>query len=141
MGKKKKIIRVVLDTNILVSSLLFGGELSKIVDIWLKGKIIPLISPETFKEFQKVLTYPKFSLTEKEIKMIIEEYILPFFEVVEPKESISGICNDPDDDKFLVCALSGNAEYIISGDKKLCSLKKYNGVKIITAREFLRILN
>jgi putative PIN family toxin of toxin-antitoxin system len=141
MGKKKKIIRVVLDTNILVSALLFSGDLSKIIDLWLKGKIIPLITSETFEEFQKVLAYPKFSLTEEEIKMIIEEHVLPFFEVVEPEESITGICNDPDDDKFLTCALSGRAEFIISGDKELCNLKKYKGVKIITAREFLRMLN
>lgn len=141
MGKKKKIIRVVLDTNILVSALLFGGDLSKIIDLWLKGKIIPLITPETFEEFQKVLAYPKFSLTEEEIKMVIKEHVLPFFEVVEPEESITGICNDPDDDKFLTCALSGRAEFIISGDKELCNLKKYKGVKIITAREFLRMSN
>ncbi len=141
MGKKKKIIRVVLDTNVLVSAILSGGALSKIIDHWLKGKIIPLITPETFEEFQKVLAYPKFSLTEEEIKMIIEEYVLPFFEVVKPEESITGICNDLDDDKFLTCALSGRAEFIISGDKELCNLKKYKGVKIVTVREFLRMLN
>lgn len=139
MGKKKKIKRVVLDTNILVSALLFGGRLSRIVDLWLERKIIPLITRETFEEFQSVLTYPKFSLTEEEIKMVIEEYILPFFEVVDPEESVTDVCSDPEDNKFLTCALSGRAEYIITGDKTLCNLREYKGIKIINAKEFLKI--
>jgi putative PIN family toxin of toxin-antitoxin system len=139
VGKKKKLKRVVLDTNILVSSLLFGGKLSRIVDLWMKRKIVPLITAETFEEFQKVLTYPKFSLTEEEIKILIQEYILPYFEVVEPEESITGICDDPEDDKFLTCALSGNAEFLVRGDKQLCKLRKYRNVQIIDANEFLLI--
>ena len=78
MGEKKK-LKVVLDTNVLVSALLFKGELSKIVDLWERGRIIPLISHETFDEFKRVIAYPKFSLTANEIRAIIEENILPFF--------------------------------------------------------------
>ncbi len=68
MGKKpKKIIRVVLDTNVLISALLFKGELSRIVGLWQKGKIVPVISKETFSELKTVLEYPKFSLSGAEI--------------------------------------------------------------------------
>ena len=74
MGKKEKpIIKVVLDTNVLISSILFKGELSRIVDLWKRGKIIPVISRETFSELRTVLEYPKFRLTRGEIKEIIEE--------------------------------------------------------------------
>ena len=140
MGEKKKIKKVVLDTNILVSALLFRGKLSKIVDLWEKGEIIPVISRETFEEFKNVLTYPKFSLPEMEIKTIIEENILPFFEVVEVANKVSGACRDPEDDKFISCAISASADFIVSGDKDLCELSKYKSVKIINAAEFIRML-
>jgi putative PIN family toxin of toxin-antitoxin system len=68
VGKKqKKIVRVVLDTNVLISALLFKGELSKIVRLWQTGKIIPVVSKETFEELRTVLEYPKFSLSGAEI--------------------------------------------------------------------------
>lgn len=138
MGKKEKIARVVLDTNVLVSALLFKGEMSKIVDLWREKEIIPVISRETFKEFKTVLAYPKFSLTEEEIGAIIEENILPFFEVVEIIGNINGICRDPDDDKFISCAVSAGADYIVSGDRDLCDLGRYKSVKIISVADLLR---
>lgn len=137
--KKEEIKRVVLDTNVLVSALLFRGETSRLVDLWKKGKIIPVITHETFEEFKDVLTYQKFSLNEKEIKTIIEEEILPFFEVVEVQKKIRGICRDPDDDKFISCAISASADYIISGDKDLSDMKKYKSVKIIKSADFLKM--
>lgn len=140
MGKKEKSVKqVVLDTNILVSALLFKGELSKIVDLWRKGKIMPIVSRETFAEFKNVLEYPKFSLTEDEIKTIMEVEILPFFEVVILTDNVSGICKDPDDDKFLSCAVSASADLIVSGDKDLCNLGRYRSVRIVTASDFLKM--
>lgn len=138
MGKKKKIIKVVFDTNVLVSALLFRGGLSKIVDLWVKGKIVPVISRDTFEEFKKVLFYPKFSLTEKEVKIIIEENILPFFEVADITADVKGLCRDPDDDKFLSCAVSAGADFIVSGDNDLCDLRKYKSVKIIHPQDFFK---
>ncbi|NCO67324.1 MAG: putative toxin-antitoxin system toxin component, PIN family [Nitrospirae bacterium] len=135
MGEKKK-LRVVLDTNVLVSALLFKGKLSKIVDLWERGRIIPLISRETFDEFKKVIAYPKFSLTASEIRTIIEENILPFFEVVEANEVIKDACKDRDDDKFLSCAVSARAAYLVTGDTDLLVMKNFKGVKIITPRDF-----
>jgi putative toxin-antitoxin system toxin component, PIN family len=64
MGKRKNKIKVVLDTNVLVSALLFREETSKIVDLWKSRKIIPVFSKETFEEFKTVLGYPKL-LTHK----------------------------------------------------------------------------
>jgi len=64
MGKRQeKVKRVVLDTNVIVSALLFKGALSRLVELWRKGKIIPVISKETFAELTTVLHYPKFSLS------------------------------------------------------------------------------
>ena len=141
MGKKKAVKRVVLDTNVLISSLLFKGEASRIVVLWQKGKIKPLISKETFNELRAVLEYPKFSLSRNEIKSIIEDEILPFFEVVEVEKNIKGICRDPDDDKFISCAVSGEADWIVSGDKDLSDLGKYRSVRIIHVSEFLKMFD
>jgi putative PIN family toxin of toxin-antitoxin system len=140
VGKKpKKIIRVVLDTNVLISALLFKGELSRIVGLWQKGKIVPVISKETFGELKTVLEYPKFSLSRGEIESLIEHEILPFFEVVNTSKHVKGACRDPEDDKFISCALSANADCIVAGDKDFSDLKKYQSVRVIPASDFIKM--
>ena len=142
MGKKEKQVkRVVLDTNVLISALLFRGGLSKIVGLWQKGKIIPVISKETFGELLTVLEYPKFSLTQEEMDLIIKYEILPYFEIVEVVKEVKGISRDPEDDKFISCAISGSTDYIVSGDKDLFDLKQYKSIKIIKASDFLKMYN
>ena len=142
MGKKpKKIIRVVLDTNVLISGLLFKGKLSRIVKLWQKGKIVPIISKETFEELRTVLEYPKFSLSHAEIKSLIEHEILPYFEVVNVSKHVKGACRDPGDDKFISCAISANADGIVTGDKDLSDLKKYRAVRIIHASDFIKMFD
>lgn len=139
MGKKEKTaIKVVLDTNMLVSALLFRGDLSKIVDLWKNRIIAPVFSQETFREFKSVLEYPKFSLSRQEIKVIIEEEVLPYFEVINIAGKFNGACRDPDDDKFISCALTASADIIVSGDKDLLNLGNYKSVRIISASEFLK---
>ena len=140
MGKKpKKIMRVVLDTNILISALLFEGELSRIVGLWQEGEIVPIISRETFDELQDVPEYPKFSLSSAEIKSLIEHKILPFFEVINVTEQVRGVCRDPGDDKFISCAISANADFIVTGDKDLFNLKKCPSIRILQAADFLKM--
>jgi putative PIN family toxin of toxin-antitoxin system len=141
VGKKEKtVIRVVLDTNVLISSILFKGELASIVDLWKNGKIVPVVSRETFDEFRTVLEYPKFRLTKGEIKSIIEEEVLPFFEIVETAAEVSRVCKDRDDDKFIACALSASADIIVSGDKNLCDVGAYRTIKIIWASDLLKMI-
>jgi len=142
VGKKpKKIIRVVLDTNVLISALLFKGELSRIVGLWQKGKIIPVISKETFDELRTVLEYSKFSLSRAEIKSLIEHDILPFFEVVNVSKHVKGTCRDPEDDKFISCAISASVDWIVTGDKDLSDLKKYQSIRIIHASDFVKMFD
>jgi putative PIN family toxin of toxin-antitoxin system len=138
MGKAKKRLTVVLDTNILVSALLFHGELSRIVNLWKGGSILPVFKKETFAEFREVLHYPKFSLKEDELRTILEDEVLPFFEAVETENQIKRICRDSQDDKFIACAVAAEADYIVSGDKDLLVLNKYGQIKIISASEFLK---
>jgi len=136
---KAKEKRIVFDTNVVISTLLFGGELDEIRKLWQKKKITFLVSREVVEEYIKVLAYPKFSLTEEKIKSILEEELLPFATTVRVKSRISHIKDDPDDDKFLALAVDGNADYIISGDKHLLNLNEFQGIKIMTVKKFLTL--
>jgi putative PIN family toxin of toxin-antitoxin system len=140
-ARQKAVMRVVLDTNVVVSALLFKTTLSKIIALWQRGAITPVISKDTFQELQAVLAYPKFALTRDEIRAILEGEILPFFEVIEVREDVKGVCADPADDKFLACALSASADYLVSGDKALTELKQYKSVRIIKPSEFLKLFD
>lgn len=139
MGKKEKAVgKAVLDTNTLISALLFRGSLAVMVDLWKSGRCTPVFSKETFGEFMTVLEYPKFSLTAQEIQIIIQKEVLPYFETVEVSEQITGICRDPDDDKFIACAVSASAEYVVSGDKDLLDLVRHESIQIISPTDFLK---
>ncbi|MCE5211352.1 MAG: putative toxin-antitoxin system toxin component, PIN family [Deltaproteobacteria bacterium] len=107
---------------------------------WRDRTIFPVLFPDTFREFVDALGYPKFSLSRNEVAFLIEDEILPYFEVVTVKENVNGICSDPDDDKFLSCAMNSGAEYLVSGDKALLELKQFRGAKIISPAEFIKLL-
>jgi uncharacterized protein len=139
MGKKKKaVIRVVLDTNVILSAVLFAGSLSSLHKLWKESKIQPVFSRETFLELQRALHYPKFALSHYEIQMILEQEILPNFAVIEDSVPIGRVCKDPEDDKFLSCAVSASADFLVTGDKDLLAIRKYKTVRIITPSTFLK---
>ena len=135
MGQKE--IRVVLDTNVLVSALLFKGPPSHLVSLWRERRIVLLLSKDVFIEYLRVLACPKFKLSGAEIKALVDEYVLPFAEMVTVAEAPVVIREDPADDNFLALAAVGRARYIVSGDKHLLALREYCRVKIVTPREFL----
>jgi putative PIN family toxin of toxin-antitoxin system len=138
--KEEEMKLVVLDTNVLVSALVLRGHLAEFVELWKKGVISPAISRETFAEFKKVLGYPKFCLSDNDIKAIIEQEILPYFEVVDIKEEIHGVCRDPNDDIFVSAAVNAKVSHIITGDKDLLELAKYRSIKILSPQEYLALL-
>lgn len=139
MGPKTgKITKVVIDTNILISELLFKGELSILYLYWKEKLIQPVFSPDTYREFLWVLAYPKFELTEGDIELIVREEVIPRFEVVEIHDAVSGVCSDPDDDKCLSAATAGSAEYLVTEDRKLLDVTSYGNVRVVAPAEFLR---
>ena len=140
MGKKE--LKVVLDTNVLVSALLFKGELSKLLSLLKQRKCILLFSEETLNEIIRVLHYPKFALTEKEIDYLLQSEILSYAKIVETVLKFNKeACRDREDQKFLELAVSAKADYIISGDEDLLDLKKINKIRILSPNEFLLLLN
>ena len=137
MGQTQRtVIRVVLDTNVLVSALLFSGEMGHIVSSWKARKFLPVFSHDTFDEFRRALAYPKFSLTPREIDALLQDEVLPFCEVVDIENEINCVCRDRADDKFLSCAVAAKADYIVSGDKDLLVLGNFRNIPIITAAAF-----
>jgi uncharacterized protein len=139
MGKIK-VIRVVIDTNVLIAALLFGGIPGELISMWKNNRIKPLASKEIIDEYIKVLTYPKIKLSEAEINYILYSEILPYFDIIPIKDSPSIIKADPSDDKFIHCSKKGNAGFIITGDQHLINLKTYQKIKIISPSEFLNNL-
>jgi hypothetical protein len=137
VGKRREVLRVVLDTNALISALLFGGEPGRLVSLWERGRIVPLVSKDVLLEYVRVLGYRKFALGPEDIMGLIEEHILPFAEMVSVDETPGVIPEDPADDKFLALAIAGGSGFLISGDRHLLALRKYHGVEILTPREFL----
>ena len=130
--------RVVLDTNILVSSAL-GGALVSILEKWDTGAFTVIVTTDIVDEYFEVLNRPKFEL-KQEIIDKVARYIYQFSEFVAPEEKIQSVQPDSKDDRFLEAAIAGNADYIVSGDNHLLNLKKFRSIQIITGREFLDLL-
>jgi len=137
MGKIK-VVPVVIDTNVVVSALLFGGVPGEIVIQWKTGIIQPKTSKEIVDEYIRVLAYPKFDLTKEEINFLLYHEILTYFDVVTVKSRRPIVKEDPSDDKFIRCAQAAKARIIISGDQHLLKLKSYGKIRILTPAQFLK---
>ena len=137
MGKVK-VRAVVIDTNVVVSALLFGGEPGELIPLWKAGRIQPKASKEIIEEYIRVLAYSKFKLAEEEINFLLYHEILPYFEIVRVSRGRVIVRDDPSDDKFIRCAEAAKASIIISGDQYLLRLKSYGKIKILTLSQFLK---
>jgi hypothetical protein len=132
---------VVIDTNVVVSALLFGGKPGQLVSRWQDGRIRPYASDAIIAEYLRVLAYPRFDLSESHIAYLIYQQILPFFEIVPVQTPAGVISEDPEDDKFLHCAVAASARFIISGDHHLLGLSSYKNIPIVTASAFLETVS
>ena len=129
-------IRIVLDTNVIISALLFGGNPRKILEYVLAEKIHLLLSPEILKETKGVLSRPKFKLKKSVLQSMVNE-IEFLAEIIFPIEKFKVVKEDPDDDMLFDCALAGNSKYIISGNDHVVKVKIFNGVEVLSPAEFL----
>jgi putative PIN family toxin of toxin-antitoxin system len=130
-------MRVVIDTNVFVSSF-FGGNPRKIIDLWKKGNINLCLSNDILEEYVDVLQ--RVGLKEEEE---IEELLSLFAKGVNiifttKTPTIKVVKDDPEDDKFLECAVALKAGIIITGDKALKKIGEYMGIKILAPQEFLK---
>jgi len=132
--------RVVCDTNILVSALIFpGGSPDKAIELARIGEIELFVSPSILDEFKRVLK-EKFGYNQGEIKQRIDR-ITSIATIVNPQEKLSVISQDEADNRIVECATKANADFIVSGDKHLLSLKEFKKIRIVQAVELISIVS
>lgn len=133
-------MRVVLDTNVYISGIFWHGPAHEIIQLAKQGKIEIAASNEIIRELVGVLQRDKFKLlfqkAETTLSEVLEQ-ILALVNVYDPIVKVHVIKEDPDDNKFLACALSAQASYIVSGDQHLLGLKDFQNILIVNPREFL----
>lgn len=133
-------MRVVPDTNVLISAIFWEGNESKIIELAEEGSLTLVTSLPILEELKEVLSYQKFALNKEKVNEQVEYYFF-LAELVSPTEKVDLIQEDPSDNKFLECARKGEAEYIVSGDQHLLRLKEFKGIQVVKGEELLEILN
>lgn len=129
-------MKLVIDTNVVISGIFWKGPPNKILIDWFDGKYEVFISAAILTEYDKVLKRMKSGLTPEEIQEWIE-LIITHSSITAPLEQLNIIEDDPDDNKFLECAIAAEADFIISGDKHLLNLGQYKDIKVLSPAEFL----
>lgn len=132
-------MKVVVDTNVFVSSV-FGGLPRQVTQLWFNGRITLCLSEPIVEEYQRVLREIG-AVSEAEERALIEAFASGegVLYTGDPP-TIEGVSSDPDDDKFLECALELDAKCVVSGDSDLLELESYMGIPILTPRELLERL-
>jgi uncharacterized protein len=116
-----RMVRAVLDTNIVLSSLVFPSGLAGRVRVaWQRGRVVPLVSRATVQELVRVLAYPKFHLSSSDQKELLADY-LPYVETVQMPAPLPAVpeCRDAMDLPFMQLAVAGRAQVLVSGDRDL----------------------
>lgn len=134
---KKKPPKVVLDTNLIISALIFGGKPEQVYKLVLERQIIGITSSILVAELTEILT-KKFNFELIRIRQL-ERIIRKHFKIVSPRQKLD-ILNDKDDNRVLEAAIEGSCSYIVTGDRELLELKKYKSIKIISSKDFLDTL-
>lgn len=138
-------LRAVLDANVYISAALQpAGPPGLIVRRFLLGEAFDLVlSPAIVEEVLRALGYPKIRRrlgNEADVELWFEDFVV-LADMVTPERDFPGICQDPDDDKYLAAALGGRANCVVTGDHGLLSLSQYEGILIVTPRTFLGLLD
>ena len=128
-------MRVILDTNVLVSGVFFGGPPARVLEAWRDGVITPVLSAEIFAEYRRVAEILSSDHPDVDLAPILAVLAI-HSEFVEAPPLPQSVAADPADDKFLACAVAGRVEMIISGDKHLLRVSGWQGVQVVTPRRF-----
>ncbi len=138
------VMRVVLDANVFVSALIsVKGAPAKLVTCWQDEKFDVVVSPAILQELNRVLHYPRlherYHLPEEDVQRFSRLLGRQAIEVV-PSEELAVIERDPTDNRYLECAVAGNASLIVTGDQHLLGLGEHEGIQILTPAGFLALL-
>ena len=129
-------MKVVLDTNVPISGIYFGGIPGKILEAWGAGRFQLLVSTEFLQEYLNVVERLADQYAGVEYESVIG-LIIQNAELVQPSDLPESVSTDPDDDKFLACALVGDSTTIVSGDSDLLSVSGYCGIRVLTPKAFV----
>ncbi len=129
-------MKIILDTNVFISGVFFGGPPFQVLEAWRDGKAQLVISPAILEEYRRVADelaeqFPGVDLT------AILELVTINSELVSPDNLPHAVCDDPDDDKFLACAIASGSKLIISGDRHLLKVSGYKGIEVVKPRDFI----
>lgn len=127
-------MRIVIDTNVLISGVFFGGFPRKILSAVVSQKITACATTEIINEYEEIVQ-EMINRKQGHINKSILSPLIKVMEIIEPVIHVE-ICRDPDDNKFLECAKDSNALYIVSGDKDLLVIEQFENVQIVTAKSF-----
>jgi putative PIN family toxin of toxin-antitoxin system len=137
------LIKIVVDANLFARALIKpDSNPGKILELIKQNKVELVISPSIIKEIKRILLIPKIKKYHQKTAQQLDTFfndLLIFAWVVEGKAEIDVIQADPTDNKYLACALEGEADYIISGDRHLLDVGQYQGIEIIKVKAFLKI--
>lgn len=128
-------MKAILDTNVLISGIFFSGVPSEILSAWRSDRIEMIVSPKILEEYRRVGEEMQKKFPGIEVAPFLELVAIEATMVVA-KPLAEAVCTDPDDDKFLACALSSKARVICSGDKALLKTSGYRGIEVLTPRNF-----
>jgi len=135
---ESKKLKVVIDTNVLISGLNFAGKPGEVLDLLIKEEIEVFVSCYILFELESILRN-KFRWEEDQIRRVLELIKAKVIEI-QPKHRLSAIEEKDADNRILECAVESKADYIISGDKRhILSIKEYSGIKILSPHEFLSL--
>lgn len=137
-------LRVLLDTNQLVSSLLSTeGLQARLIDGWRNRDFLLCLAPKQLEEVASVLARAKiakkYRISSEDRDAFLE--LLRADAILLPEALAPGVCRDPDDDGILGCAAAGSVDYLVTGNRDLLEVGRHEGVRIITGREFLAVLS
>ncbi|MXW00582.1 MAG: putative toxin-antitoxin system toxin component, PIN family [Holophagales bacterium] len=132
-------VKVVLDTNVFVSGVFFGGTPGRVLEAWRNGKAEVVLSREIVEEYVRVGEELADRFPAVDLRPALELLAVSATLVPSPPlpESVS---RDTDDDKFLACALAAGADYVVSGDRDLLDVSSYKGVVVLSPRDFVDLL-
>ena len=129
-------MRVVLDTNVLVSGVFFGGLPGRILEAWKDEDLTLVVSPAILEEYFHVGRVLSSRYQGVDLDPILA-LLAMHADIIDVPEISQEICEDPDDDKFLTCAVAGSAFIVVSGDKHLRAVSGWQGVDVMTPRAFV----
>jgi uncharacterized protein len=129
-------MNIVLDTNVFISGIFFGGPPARILGAWKNQGLQMLLSRHIFDEYRRVAAVLSSEFPTVNIVPIIE-LVAIYGRFVDTQSFDISVCEDPDDDKFLECAVAGKCKTIVSGDKHLLKLTGYKGIAILSPRNFV----